>query len=79
MLQSAIWMAVKECVDVGNLGLEALKAGAAFWRGAEDTEAAEAEWQARRSISAADWKSKRRAALKHAPGRNVKPRQRVQQ
>ena len=55
-------------------GLETLTAGAAFWRGAGSTEGEEVEWEARRSISAADWKSKRRAALKHTASRNSKTR-----
>ena len=56
-------------------GLEALKVGAAFWAGAGDPQAAEADWLARRGVLAADWRAKRRAALKHSgTHRNKRPR-----
>ena len=40
--------------------------GAQFWAGAEDPRAAEADWLARRGPLSADWRAKRRAALKHS-------------
>ena len=47
-------------------GLESLTIGAHFWAGSEDPRAAEADWLARRGPLAADWRAKRRAALKHS-------------
>ena len=58
-----------EGVRVAGTGLEGLTAGAAFWRGAQPAAEAEAEWLAQRPSLTADWKAKRRAALKHAPRR----------
>ena len=56
-------------------GLESLTVGVQFWAGAEDPRAAEADWLARRSVLAADWRAKRRAALKHSgTHRNKRPR-----